>query len=145
MQGKDVPSFPRHSTQAPGERLARRLRAALLTHEITAHLDAMGVVHQAVEDPAGGRGFADLLVPSGERLISENFYRRGKTEYDFTALRALPKVRLAAQTKSEKIGAAWRLSTELHNPSADPALMVRIKAVRSNTSGRTRPALYSDN
>jgi len=38
--------------------------SAILTHGISSHLNAMGVVHQAVEDANGQRGIADLFVPS---------------------------------------------------------------------------------
>ena len=89
--------------------------------------------------------FVRLRLSAGDRLISENFYWRGVNEYDFRALRKLPKVRLAAKTKVERAGSAWLLSTEVHNTAADPALMVRVKAVRAKTGDRILPALYSDN
>ena len=37
---------------------------AFLAHGLSAHLDAMGIVNQTVEDAIGDRGIADLLVPS---------------------------------------------------------------------------------
>jgi hypothetical protein len=39
----------------------------------------------------------------------------------------------------------YRLSTELVNSSAAPALMVRLKVVRAATGDRILPVLYSDN
>jgi hypothetical protein len=36
---------------------------AILTHRITANLDAMSVVNQSVEDTVGQGGIADLVVP----------------------------------------------------------------------------------
>ena len=47
----------------------RRLRATFLTHRIAAHLDAMGVMDQAVEDAVGGGGIPDLLMPAGYRKL----------------------------------------------------------------------------
>src|ERR1700734_3615653 len=44
--------------------LARRLRTTLLTHGVPAHLDAMSVVNQAVEDAVSSSGVADLLMPA---------------------------------------------------------------------------------
>jgi hypothetical protein len=37
------------------------------------------------------------------------------------------------------------LTTTLYNPSAQPALMVRLKAVREKSGDRILPAIYSDN
>ena len=42
-------------------------------------------------------------------------------------------------------GAKWQISTELHNVSATPALMVRVKAVRDKAGDPILPAFYSDN
>jgi hypothetical protein len=39
--------------------------AAIFAHRFTAHLDAMGVVNQPVEDPVGWRRIADLSMPGG--------------------------------------------------------------------------------
>jgi hypothetical protein len=66
-------------------------------------------------------------------------------EDNFQAIRDLPKVKLEATTKIERQGARWLLTTELHNPSAQPALMVRLKAVREKSGDRILPAIYSDN
>src|SRR6266849_9808744 len=49
--------------------LARRLRTTLLAHGIPAHVDAMSVMNQAIEDAVGGRGIADLLVPARDRKL----------------------------------------------------------------------------
>jgi hypothetical protein len=46
---------------------------AFLAHGFAAHLDAVGVVHQTVEDAVGDGGIADLLVPARDR-------RRGSWE-----------------------------------------------------------------
>jgi hypothetical protein len=37
---------------------------AFLAHGLAAHLDAVSIVHQAVEDAVGESGIADLLVPA---------------------------------------------------------------------------------
>ena len=50
-----------------------RPRPALFTHRIAAHLDAMGIVNEAVQDAVGGRGITDLFVPARNRkLRSQN-------------------------------------------------------------------------
>jgi len=77
--------------------------------------------------------------------VSENFYWRGLNGDNYQELRKLPKVKLQAATTAERRGAAWILTTDLRNTSAQPALMVRVKAVREKTGDRILPALYSDN
>jgi hypothetical protein len=89
--------------------------------------------------------FIRLKLTSGARLISENFYLHGTQEDVFTAVRDLPKVRLDAATKAVRQGSKWVLTTELRNPSPQPALMVRVKAVRDKSGDRILPAIYSDN
>jgi len=42
----------------------RRLRRTFLPHGVAAHLDAVRVVDQAVEDTVGHRRVADLFVPA---------------------------------------------------------------------------------
>ena len=54
-------------------------------------------------------------------------------------------VKLDAATRAERHGEQWILKTDLKNTSAQPALMVRLKAVREKSGDRILPALYSDN
>ena len=54
-------------------------------------------------------------------------------------------MKLEATTRAEQHGDRWLLVTELRNPSAHPALMVRLKAVREKSGDRILPAIYSDN
>ena len=89
--------------------------------------------------------FIRLKLTRGSQAISENFYLHGVQEDNFKAIRDLPKVKLEASTKVERQGAKWMLTTELRNPSAQPALMVRLKAVREKSGDRILPAIYSDN
>jgi hypothetical protein len=63
--------FLRLSTRKPRRALARRLcTATLLAHGITTHLDAMGVMNEAVECSVGGGGIADLFVPAGQSEVA---------------------------------------------------------------------------
>ena len=45
-----------------------RLRA-ILAHRVATHLNAVGVVNEAVEDAVGQRGIADLFVPARDRQL----------------------------------------------------------------------------
>ena len=55
------------------------------------------------------------------------------------------RARARASCKVKRSGAQWQIRTELHNLSKVPALMVRVKAVRSKSGDLIVPALYSDN
>ncbi len=87
----------------------------------------------------------ELVGPGSGEPISRNFYWRGLQQDDFRALRELPRVKLEAATRVERSGNRWFLSTDLHNSSRTPALMIRLKAVRETTGDRILPAIYSDN
>ena len=89
--------------------------------------------------------FIRLKLMRGSQAISENFYLHGVQEDNFKTIRDLPKVKLEASTKVVRQGAKWMLTTTLYNPSAQPALMVRLKAVREKSGDRILPAIYSDN
>ena len=89
--------------------------------------------------------FIRLKLTRGSDLMSENFYWRGLEVGNYKALRELPKVKLEATTHVDQRGERWRLTTELHNPSTHPALMVRLKAVREMSRDRILPTFYSDN
>ena len=89
--------------------------------------------------------FLRLALTRGGETISTNFYLRGPSEGDYRAIRELPRVNLEASTRAERQGIRWLLTTELHNTSDQPALMVRLKAVREKTGDRILPVIYSDN
>ena len=89
--------------------------------------------------------FIRLKLTHGARMLSENFYWRGIREGDYRALRSLPKVQLEATTRVDRRGSRWILTTTLHNASRQPALMVRVTAVREKSGDRILPALHSDN
>jgi hypothetical protein len=100
-----------------------------------------------MEYPAGLTAvhFLRLKLLRQAETVSENFYWRGLEEGDYRALRTLAQANVGAATRAEQRDGRWHLSTELHNVSTTPALMVRVKAVREKTGDRILPALYSDN
>jgi len=89
--------------------------------------------------------FLRLSLTHGTGTISTNFYMRGPTEGNYRAIRQLPKVKLEATTRATRQANRWQLTTELHNPSDHPALMVRVKAVQEKSGDRILPVIYSDN
>jgi hypothetical protein len=89
--------------------------------------------------------FVGLTLLHGESPISNNLYLRGVQEGNFRAIRQLPKVRLETSTQALRRGEQWMLTTQVKNPSAHPALMVKLTAVRETHGDRILPAIYNDN
>jgi hypothetical protein len=88
--------------------------------------------------------FIRLELRQGQKLVSDNFYWRGVEEENYRALRGLPRAMIDVSTTTERRGDRWFLTTTLANASKDPALMLRLKAVRAQTGDRILPAIYSD-
>jgi beta-galactosidase/beta-glucuronidase len=78
-------------------------------------------------------------------VLSENFYWRGLQEYNYKALRTLPKVKLETTTQVKREGEKWYLTTSLYNTSGHPAIMIRLKVIREKAGDRILPVIYSDN
>jgi len=78
-------------------------------------------------------------------ILSENVYWRALKESDYRPLRSLPKVTLETTTQVRRKDSRWILTTALHNTSSQPALMVRIAAVRQKSADSILPAFHSDN
>ncbi len=89
--------------------------------------------------------FLRLRLAGEGKTISENFYWLSTQGTDYKALRTLPKAKVDATTTATRTGDTWTLSTTLKNTSADPALHIRLKAIRQKSKDRILPALYSDN
>ena len=89
--------------------------------------------------------FVRMRLARGPQVLSENLYWRGREEGDLRALRTLPVVTLQARTRVERQGDRFVLTTEIANPQAAPALLVRLSPVRATSGDRIRPALFSDN
>jgi len=100
-----------------------------------------------LEFPAGlaGTHFIRLTLMRGGQVVSSNFYLRGLVEGDYQGIRDLATATVTEKTHVQRDGADWQIKTELHNASKRPALMVRVKAVRSKSGDLILPALYNDN
>lgn len=88
--------------------------------------------------------FVRLKLAAGGKIISENTYWRGPEADNFKAIRDLPKVKLEVASKVELAGGVWRSAVTIKNPSAAPALMVRVKPVGGSSGKRLLPAIISD-
>jgi len=89
--------------------------------------------------------FLRLNLTRSSEAVSTNFYLRAVEEGNYRAIRALPKVNLSAATQIRLQNDIWQLTTNVGNTSSQPALMVRLKAVRATSGDRILPAIYSDN
>ena len=89
--------------------------------------------------------FIRLTLSRGGQVLSSNFYLRGVTEGDYEGIRNMPHAKVVAKTQIKRHGSRWEITAQLHNVSTSPALMVRVKAVRTKTGDPILPALYNDN
>jgi hypothetical protein len=89
--------------------------------------------------------FIRLRLSRGAELVSDNFYWRGLEDANFQQLRQMPKVPVEATTTVADTPDGYKLTTELVNRAATPAIMIRLKVVRSASGDRILPALYGDN
>jgi hypothetical protein len=89
--------------------------------------------------------FIRLRLMRRSEIASENFYWRGAEENNYKALLTMPKAIVNASTTIRNQDSRWILTTKLHNASKHPALMIRLKAVRSGSGDRILPVFYSDN
>ncbi len=89
--------------------------------------------------------FIKLTLAEGDKVISDNFYWRGKEEGNFRDLNKLPVIDLEKSTHSEKTGNTWNLVTTLKNTTSHPALMIRLKVVGNRSKERILPVFFSDN
>jgi hypothetical protein len=89
--------------------------------------------------------FIKLSLTENGRLISDNFYVRGKEDGNYHSLLQMPKVSLDANTSLSKSGEEWLLTTSLKNNTATPALMVRLKVNGDKSAERILPVFFSDN
>ena len=85
------------------------------------------------------------LRDSAGRLVSENFYWRGKDEAAYQALNTLPQVPLTMTMSAPQVEGADRVvRVTLRNASASPALAAKLTLV-DQAGARILPAFYSDN
>jgi hypothetical protein len=118
--------------------------------EKTAALDSHEDSTQApiqLEFPAGlaRTHFIRLTLTRDGVVISSNFYLHGLAEGDYQGIRDLAPAKVKARTHLKHDGSQWLITTELHNLSKTPGLMVRVKAVRSKSGDLIVPVLFSQN
>ncbi len=83
-----------------------------------------------------------LLKDSSGKLLSDNFYWRGKTEWKYEELQNMKEGRVIGSTDELKNG---HLAVDLENPTSGIVLMARLKLVDLTTGLLVAPVIYSDN
>ncbi len=96
------------------------------------------------EASTGGVQMLRLRLVQGETVRSTNFYLRGAQAGDYTGIRTLGKATVSSETRAERKGERWMLTTSLKNTSSIPALFVRMMAVRERSGDRILPAIFED-
>ena len=90
--------------------------------------------------------FIKLELKQGDKVLSDNFYWRAKTYQSYSGLKSMNQVRLkAAWEKVRTDGGTQHVKVTVVNPTADVALMIRLKPVKNKSGERVLPVYYSDN
>ncbi len=79
------------------------------------------------------------------KLLSDNFYWRGDTHLDYTALESMPDVDLNCSANLQQYSGKAILAATVTNGSDDVAVSIRLKLLRQDTGERVLPAIYDDN
>lgn len=89
--------------------------------------------------------FIKLKLLKGSTVLSDNFYWRGNSYQNYTALANLKTIDLKASMKKSIHGHSTFYNVRITNPSSEVALMIRLKMVKSPSNDRILPTYYSDN
>ncbi|MGA2542250.1 MAG: sugar-binding domain-containing protein [Verrucomicrobiota bacterium] len=79
------------------------------------------------------------------QLLSDNFYWRGLSPNDLTALNSLPPANLEASIRRLDAAGKCLLDVTLSNPSKVVALMTHIQLRKQSSNERVLPVYYDDN
>ena len=89
--------------------------------------------------------FLRLKLLNGSTVLSDNFYWRGTTYKNYTALATMNKVTLTGSAVKTVNGTTNTVTATVTNSSSNVALMIRLKLLKSSSNGRVLPTYYSDN
>ncbi len=86
------------------------------------------------------------LTDASGKVVSENFYWRGTTDLDYTAINSLKPVKLAMNTKTAVSGDSKTITADITNPadSGVVALAIRPKLVRADNGDQVLPVQMND-
>ena len=105
-------------------------------------------VFNKIKSPISDVYFIKLkLQDKNGKLLSDNFYWKGKKHLDFTALNNLPLVKLQVKSKTLTKDGKFIINAKITNPQSSPALAlaVHLKVVNKKTGKRILPVFMNDN
>ena len=79
------------------------------------------------------------------RILSENFYWRGTSYMNYTALAKMGKANLTGKATIDKRDSLTVMKVTLSNNNSGMAVMVRLKLLKKETGKRVLPVFYEDN
>jgi hypothetical protein len=79
------------------------------------------------------------------RLLSDNFYWRGKSLWNYQDLAAMRPVAVQGSVSTRPSGQSCTMRVALRNPGPGVALMIRLKLIDTRTGLLVTPVTYSDN
>ena len=85
------------------------------------------------------------LTAADGKVLSENFYWRGREEGNLQALRGVAKTSPKTKVARSATADEYCFSVTVTNNDKVPAMMLRLKAVDKATGDLVLPVLYSDN
>lgn len=85
------------------------------------------------------------LADASGKVLSENFYWRGREEGNLKALRTVAHTSPRCKVTRTSTESDYCFTVEMSNDGQVPALMLRLKALDSSTGDLVLPVLYSDN
>ncbi|MCF0186658.1 MAG: beta-glycosidase, partial [Bacteroidaceae bacterium] len=88
--------------------------------------------------------FIKLTLTEGGKTVSDNFYWRGTEDGNYKSLLEVPAGRVESQWAMAREGNKWSIKGTIKNPTAVPAMMIRLKAV-DESGEMILPVIYSDN
>lgn len=96
-------------------------------------------------DSLSSTHFLRLKLLDRNTVLSDNFYWRGNSYQDYTALAGMKKVALTGTVAETEKNGVHVLTATVKNPGPDIALMIRARLLTAPLNERVLPAYYSDN
>jgi hypothetical protein len=89
--------------------------------------------------------FLKLKLKNGSTVLADNFYWRGTTYQNYTTLSSMNQVTLSGTATKVVNGTTNTVTATITNSSANVALMIRLKMLRSTSGVRVLPTYFEDN
>ncbi|MDR0865502.1 MAG: discoidin domain-containing protein [Candidatus Symbiothrix sp.] len=89
--------------------------------------------------------FLKLTLKQGDKVLSDNFYWRGKIYQTYNSLEQMNQITLEGALKKSVQDSTQNIQVRISNPTDDIALMIRIKVLKNVSDERVLPVFYSDN